>query len=170
MIKIRKENNEVLYTEDEYININNDTIQWLKNLCSKNSSGKIRLCTHRSVSDNLHEMFIIHKKNYYVRPHKHINLIESMFVLEGEVDYISFDNDGNIKNVLKMGDQRSGKAFYNRLDKPSYHMLIIKSDFLIFHEITNGPFDKSNTIFPDWAPIFFDKDFYKQKIDQFKNQ
>ncbi len=66
-----------------------------------------------------------------------------------------------------MGDQRSGKIFYNRLDKQSYHMLIIKSDFLIFHEITSGPFDKNKTIFPKWAPIFFDKKFYAKKIKEF---
>ena len=168
MIKIRKESNEVLYPEEEYININNETVQWLKNLCSKNISGKIRLCTHRSVSDNLHEMLIIHKKDYYVRPHKHIDQVESMFVLEGEADYIFFDEVGNIKNILKMGDKSSKKVFYNRIDTPSYHMLIIKSDFLIFHEITNGPFDINKTIFPDWAPTFFDKTFYAKKIEKFK--
>ena len=167
MIKIRKESNEVLYTEEEYINISKDTIQWLKNLCAKNSSGKIRLCTHRSVSDNLHEMLIVHKKDYYVRPHKHVNRVESIFIVEGEIDYIFFDDAGNIKKVLKMGDQHSGKIFYNRLDIQSYHMLIMKSDFVVFHEVTNGPFNINKTIYPDWAPIFFDKNFYSKKIKKF---
>ena len=49
-------------------------------------------------------------------------------------------------------------------------MLIIKSEYFVFHEVTNGPFDKSKTIFPTWAPISYDKEFYEKKIDQFKNQ
>ena len=164
MIKVRKESDEVLYPEEEHIFFNKSTIRWIKNLCSKNLSGKIRLCTHRSKNDNLHEMLIVHNKDYYVRPHKHIDRIESMFVLEGEVDYIIFDDIGNIKKILKMGDQYSGKIFYNKLDKPYYHMLIIRSDFLVFHEITTGPFAKNKTIFPDWAPKEYKSDF-KEKIN-----
>ena len=167
MLKIRKENNEVLYSEEEYISINQENIEWLKGLSLKNLSGKVRLCTHRSIKDNLHEMLIVHTKDCYVRPHKHINQIESMSVLEGEADYIIFDDNGNIIKVLKMGDRLSGKIFYNRMDKPNYHMLIIRSDYLVFHEITNGPFDINKTIFPDWAPIFFDKNFYTKKMEKF---
>ena len=62
-----------------------------------------------------------------------------------------------------MGDQYSGKIFYNKLDKPYYHMLIIRSDFLVFHEITTGPFAKNKTIFPDWAPKEYKSDF-KEKM------
>jgi hypothetical protein len=58
-----------------------------------------------------------------------------------------------------MGDSTTKKPFYHRLNKPIYHMLIIKTDFLVFHEITEGPFIKSNTIFPEWAPIEYDKNF-----------
>ena len=35
MIKIRKENNEVLYSEEEYISINQENIEWLKDLSLK---------------------------------------------------------------------------------------------------------------------------------------
>lgn len=162
MNNIRKESDEVLYSEDEYISLNNKNIEWLKGLCAKNSSGKIRLCNHRSIKDNLHEMLIVHSKNCYVRPHKHINQIESMSVLEGEADYIIFDDNGNVTKVLKMGEKVSGKVFYNRIDKPKYHMLIIRSDYLVFHEITNGPLDRSKTIFPDWAPKKCESNFMEK--------
>ena len=91
-----------------------------------------------------------------------------MFVLEGDADYIIFDDEGNVKNILKMGSQNSRNIFNNRFNKTNYHMLIIKSEYFVFHEVTNGPFDKSKTIFPTWAPTFYDKEFYEKKIDQFK--
>ena len=33
-----------------------------------------------------------------------------------------------------------------------FHTLIIRSDLLIVHEITNGPFRPSATVFADFAP------------------
>jgi hypothetical protein len=51
-----------------------------------------------------------------------------------------------------MGEFHSGKKFFYRLSGPIYHMLVIRSDFLIFHESTEGPFNREDTIFPEWAP------------------
>ena len=34
MIKVRKESDEVFYTEEEHIFFDKSTIQWIKNLCS----------------------------------------------------------------------------------------------------------------------------------------
>ena len=33
-----------------------------------------------------------------------------------------------------------------------YHTLVVKSDIFIFHETTNGPLIRSNTIEAIWAP------------------
>ena len=46
-------------------------------------------------------MFIVHPKGAYVRPHKHLDRIESMLVIDGEVDYIMFDDNGKIDNAIK---------------------------------------------------------------------
>ena len=157
-------NEEVLFAADAIVQIDASDILELKKMASQNPRKRIRICVHKDTKDHIHEMLIVHNKDYYVRPHKHIDRIESMFVLEGEVDYIIFDDIGNIKKILKMGDQYSGKIFYNKLDKPYYHMLIIRSNFLVFHEITTGPFAKNKTIFPDWAPKEYKSDF-KEKIN-----
>ena len=34
-----------------------------------------------------------------------------------------------------------------------YHMLIIRSESLTFHEATEGPFYKEDTTFPEWSPV-----------------
>lgn len=152
MNKFLKENNEVLYLDDEIVVINNVTIQKLKSLAIQNQRQRIRLCVHKSPSEKLHEMFIIHSQCCYVRPHKHIQKTESMTVLEGEVDVILFNEIGEIYQVNSLGSPSSGKNFFQRLPENTYHMLIIKSEILVFHEITSGPFFRENTIFPDWAP------------------
>ena len=68
------------------------------------------------------------------------------------VDVVFFNDHGNINKVIKMGGYPSGKPFFLRMEEPIFHTLIIRSDLVVFHETTNGPFDRSKTIFAEWAP------------------
>ena len=152
MIPTRKESDEVLYPDIEVVTVGAEDIAELKHLALLNPRQRIRLCAHRSPVDSLHEMFIVHTKNCYVRPHKHVGKAESMAILEGEADVVLFNEDGTIRQVANMGDFSSGKQFYYRMSEPIYHTLLIRTDFLVFHESTEGPFIRENTIFPQWAP------------------
>jgi cupin fold WbuC family metalloprotein len=152
MIATRIESSEVLYPKDEIVFVSIKDLEELKHQAILNQRQRIRLCTHNSSDSVLHEMFIIHTNKCYVRPHKHIGKAESMTVLEGEVDILLFNDDGTIKNIVKMGDMSSGKIFYYRISDPIYHMLLIRTKFLVFHEVTQGPFLREQTIFPEWAP------------------
>lgn len=152
MIKIRKENAEVLYPEEDIVTVTAADLEEFKRLALLNPRQRVRLCAHRTPNDRLHEMFIVHMRDCYVRPHKHIGKAESMAILEGEVDVVLFHEDGSIRQVIRMGALNSGKAFYQRLSDPIYHTLIIRTEFLIFHESTEGPFLRENTVFPEWAP------------------
>jgi hypothetical protein len=42
--------------------------------------------------------------------------------------------------------------FFYRLAESMFHTLLIKSDFLVVHEVTNGPFDPSRTVLAPFAP------------------
>lgn len=153
MIKIRKESDEVLYPDEDVVFLQLAQIQDLKYRAVLNPRHRVRLCMHRSPKDTLHEMFIVHMRDCYVRPHKHLGKVESMAVLEGEVDVVLFHDDGSIRRIIQMGTQSSGKVFYHRLADPIYHTLLIRSEFLVFHEITEGPFLRECTVFPEWAPL-----------------
>jgi len=152
MISVRVESKEVLYPQDEVVLIDTVDLEEMKRLAMLNPRQRIRLCTHRSPADHLHEMFIVHRNECYVRPHKHIGKAESMAILDGEVDVVLFHDDGSIREVVKMGDIASGRKFYYRISDPIYHMLLIRSEFLVFHEVTEGPFFREKTVFPEWAP------------------
>ena len=127
-------------------------IDLFKNLSSHNQRKRIRLCAHVEANDLLHEMLIVHERGVYVRPHKHPGKTESAHIIEGLVDVVVFDDAGQITSVIRMGDYTSGKTFYYRMATPVFHTLIIRSDVLVFHETTNGPFDRRDTIFAPWAP------------------
>ena len=159
MISIYKESDEVLYPEEDIVTLSASDLEELKRLALLNPRRRIRLCAHRNPQDSLHEMFIIHTNDCYVRPHKHLGKIESMAILEGEVDVVLFDENGDIERVIEMGDPSSGRLFYYRLDKPIYHTLLIRTQFLVFHEITEGPFIREMTEFPDWAPLEIEEGF-----------
>ncbi len=147
-----QQNAEVLYTKDALTTADQSDIESFKQLSSRNPRERIRLCTHLDQADSLHEMLIVHEKSAYVRPHKHLGKSESTHIIEGLVDVVLFDDDGRIERVISMGDYASGKTFYYRMATPIFHTLIIRSDVLVFHETTNGPFDRSTTIFAPWAP------------------
>ena len=149
---IRKENAEVLYRDGDKV-VTKDNLEELKTLAIQNPRKRVRLCTHNSPEDKLHEMFIVHMRNCYIRPHKHKNKAESLSILEGEVDLVLFNDNGSIKQVVNMGSPDTGRIFYHRLSLPIYHTLIIRTDFLVFQENTEGPFLRNNTVFPDWAPV-----------------
>ena len=61
-----------------------------------------------------------------------------------------------------MGELRSGKTFYYRLSEPIFHTLIIRSEILVFHEITQGPFLREQTEFAEWAPEVYDPEWMEQ--------
>ena len=150
--KYRILNPEVLYSEVAVTTVNQSEIDCFKHLSSRNPRKRVRLCAHGSPDDRLHEMLIVHERSAYVRPHKHPGKTESTHIIEGLADVVVFDDDGRIASVISMGDYASGRTFYYRMAIPVFHTLIIRSDVLVFHETTNGPFDRKDTVFAPWAP------------------
>ena len=146
-------NAEVLYSKEDIPVVDKLDVEYFKALALKNDRKRVRLCSHSSPTDVLHEMFIVHGKDEYVRPHKHPGKSESIHVIEGQVDVVLFADDGRIQQVIKMGDYNSGKIFFYRLDEPIFHTLIIRSEILVFSEVTNGPFNRDMTQFASWAPL-----------------
>ena len=167
-MKIKKINNEVLYSKERITRVNLRDITYLKKLASKNKTRKIRLCTHRNTKDNLHEMLIVHNKNYYVWPHKHLNSTESFNIIDGKLDIVFFSNTGKIIDWLPMGAFHTGRNFYYRLPKSHYHTVVIRSKVAVFHEITKGPFLKKKTILAPWAPDRNNKSAVKKYLKKLK--
>jgi cupin fold WbuC family metalloprotein len=151
-LRLRVFNEEVLFAAAPLSTLSRQDIEWLKARAAKTARQRVRICAHLDSNDRLHEMFIVHTRDTYVRPHKHLNKSESFHVITGEVDVVLFDQQGAVRQVIPMGDYPSGKRFYYRLNEPDYHTLLIRSDVIVFHEVTTGPFQREDTVFPTWAP------------------
>ena len=157
-MKYSKFNDEVLFAIDPVVKISREDINYLKQVAAISHRKRSRLCAHKDISSSLHEMMIIHKSDTYVRPHKHIGKSESFHLIDGEVVLVLFEENGDIREVFQMGDFRSDKIFYYRIDEPIFHSILIKSDIVVFHEVTEGPFIRDDTIFADWSPAEGDVD------------
>lgn len=164
-MRLRRFSEEVLYTEDDLVGLDSKGIEYLKEQALGTTRERMRICAHQDMADTLHEMMIVHHKGAFVRPHKHLGKIESCHIIEGEVDLVVYDDDGAVTDVVRMGDYASGKTFYHRMSEPRFHTLLIHSDVLVFHEITNGPFDRSATAFPAWAPEETDLEGVRQFME-----
>ena len=148
-----KQNSEVLYPEKKgVLGIAKSDITQLVQISSENARQRVRYCTHNSVDDMVHEMFICHRKGTYIRPHKHLGKAESFHLIKGAADVVFFDEKGNIENMLSLGPYGSGKMFYYRVSRSVYHTQIFHEN-TVYHETTRGPFEKKETVFPNWAPL-----------------
>ena len=150
---VRKENDEVYYSEESFVLIGPEDLNELKKLAASNPRQRARLCVHENPNALMHEMFIVHGRDAYVRPHRHLNRQEGLMVLEGDADLLTFSEFGELERVVKL----NSKCFFKRLNNPVYHMLRIRSEFLVFYEATSGPFQSTDTQFAPWAPLDSDR-------------
>ena len=128
---------------------------------------RARICAHRRPDEAVHEMFIAHHKTAYVRPHKHREKTESILILVGEVDYLIFDESGNVSECYRLSDYSSGLSFYHTTRMALYHSLIVRSEWVVFLEITKGPFDPEDTVWAKWSPSEDDIDLpkFQEKLE-----
>ena len=146
------ESAEVRYATNTVVLIDAGDVLRLKDAAANNPRRRIRLCAHSGVENPVHEMLIVHARDTYVRPHKHLAKSESFHVVDGDVDIVLFDDEGRVRDVIQMGAYQSGRPFFYRIAEPIFHTLLIRSEQLVFHETTGGPFRRADTVFAPWAP------------------
>jgi cupin fold WbuC family metalloprotein len=143
---------EVFLAEGPIAAVGEGEITTLKAAVKASSKGRARINAHPDGDDALHEMIIAIDASSYIRPHKHPGKSEAFHIIEGEVDIVVFEDNGEIDCVVQLGAPGGQRSFYYRMSNAFFHTLIIRSNLLIVHEITNGPFRPEATVFADFAP------------------
>lgn len=151
-LNLERLNDEVFVARDRIVRFGADEIDFLKKQAKASLRKRARICAHRSDTDPLHEMLIAVSAESYIRPHKHDVKSESFHIVEGVVDVVIFDDDGGIADLIELGEPKPGGRFFYRLAEPAFHTLLIKTEFLVVHEVTNGPFAPEHTRTAEWAP------------------
>ncbi len=164
MIELERINDEIFVAKKSIVSLGDEEASFLKAQALRSPRCRARICAHKSNGDLLHEMLIAISSKSYIHPHKHIAKSESFHIVEGSVDVIIFDDDGNITNIIKLGAPGSGRSYFYRLSKARFHTMIINSNILVVHEVTNGPFDKEQTILAPFAPPEGDKSAVRNYI------
>jgi cupin fold WbuC family metalloprotein len=149
---------EVFVAEGPIAAIGQADIDILRFAVKSSPKKRARINAHCNDEDTLHEMIIAIDAKSYIHPHRHPGKSEAFHIVEGEVDIVVFAENGDIDRVVELGAPGSGRAFYYRMSDAFFHTLIIRSDVLIVHEITNGPFRLGQTEFADFAPKDTDTD------------
>lgn len=140
---------EVFVADEAVPKVDAAVIAALKAQALRSPRRRCRLCAHKDVSERLHEMFLVMARDSYIRPHKHIGKSESWHVIEGAADIVFFDEAGRITEWFPVA---SGGTCYFRVDEPRYHTQIIRSELVVVHEVTTGPFRRAETVWAPWAP------------------
>ncbi|MBI3508837.1 MAG: cupin fold metalloprotein, WbuC family [Chlamydiia bacterium] len=151
------------------VTLKRSDLEYLKSEVYKTTRKRIRLCIHLDDQAALHEMFVVYTDMTYVRPNLHIGKDESLHILEGEADFIFFDETGKVTAVIPLGDQYSHRNFFVRVPQGVYHTIIMRSNHLIIHEATPGPFDRKDTLWAPWAPLDSDQEAvtrYQQSLEK----
>jgi cupin fold WbuC family metalloprotein len=143
---------EVFLAEGPISTIGGEDIEMLRQAVRKTPKRRVRINAHPGSDDGLHEMIIAIEPGSYIRPHKHPGKSEAFHIIEGQVDIVVFSEAGNIDRIVSLAAKGGDRPFYYRMSTSHFHTLIIRSDLLVVHEITNGPFVPTSTVYADFAP------------------
>lgn len=140
---------EVLVCTDEIISLNHSDVERLSAMAAASPKRRARICVHKDEGAGVQEMIILMNRSSYVCPHRHANKCESFHLVKGSADIVVFGDDDVIEKVIPFSCEH---AFFYRLDTNRYHTIVVRSDFIVFHEVTNGPFIRNETEYAPFAP------------------
>jgi cupin fold WbuC family metalloprotein len=140
---------EVLVCTDEIIALRHSHVERLGAMAAASPKHRARICVHKDADAGIQEMIILMSRSSYLCPHRHSNKCESFHLVEGIADIVVFGDDDEIEKVIPFSPE---DAFFYRLDTKRYHTIVVRSDFIVFHEVTNGPFIQNATEYAPFAP------------------
>jgi cupin fold WbuC family metalloprotein len=149
-VQLRADGPDVWYAENSLAFVGPDEIAFLKDRAHASARLRSRLCLHENIASPVHEMVIVHHRSCYVRPHRHPHKRESLTVLEGAASAVFFDDAATITEARVL-DALAG-ATICRVPENVWHGLVIASEWLVFYEVSAGPFRAGSSEFPAWAP------------------
>lgn len=147
-----RESNQAFFNTDDVLAVDEQMLEVLKRRALSAPHRRFRLCLHRSESDAVQEMLVVHCRGNYSRPHAHPQP-SSMTILEGALTMFLFDADGAPRRTIEMGPRGSGKPFCLQLDAGVWHMPVCRTPQLVFYETMAGPFVRDDVnLWAPWSP------------------
>lgn len=115
------------------------------------STGRYRLCLHRSPDDLVQEMLVVHCYDNYSRPHRHpTHIASTRVVLVGAVAIYLFDDDAQIQETIELEAFGGQPPFALRIEGGRWYMPVCRSRVALWFEVMAGPFRRDEV--NEWAP------------------
>ena len=120
-----------------------------------------RLRQHRNVHDSYDDpsqcLLNAIEPRSYIRPHRHASdpKEERLFALRGLMALITFNDAGNVTDIVKFGAERYGNDLALGASVPSHcwHTVVALEEGSILCEVKAGPFDPTQPKdLASWAP------------------
>jgi len=106
---------------------------------------------HASMEENPHRFLNVMLRGTYIAPHRHRDppKAESFLVLEGEMAFFTFDDEGHIATTHVLGRDAIGID----IQPDVWHTAAVLSDHAVCYEVKPGPYSVTNDKdFAPWAP------------------
>ena len=140
----------VIRNKHDTIYIDRKKLEELKILAQKDPNKRARICLHKNDEEMVQEMIIAFCKDSYIRPHRHTDKSESYHIIEGRIEIIFYNDNGIEIDKVVLSDRMDEHPFLFRVSNSAWHTVVPKTDFVIIHEVTKGPFNKNSSEFADW--------------------
>ena len=157
---------DVYYASEPLLALGEDALAFLREKANASPNHRARICAHPDPGDSLHQMLVALRRGAYIRPHRHPGKSESFHMIEGRLAIAVFNDAGDMDGHVDLSAPGGERPFVYRMSRSRFHTVLPETDLVIFHEITNGPFDRNDTIFADWSPEEDDLDGGRRFVDQ----
>lgn len=112
-------------------------IEFIKKV-ARDSSKSARICLHKDINSDLHNMIIVHHKGRYIRPHKNPTHSKMYQIMEGRMRIIGIDDSQNKLFDLILGFKNQQVL---RIQSNIYLLLLPLTPLVVFCETILGPFN-----------------------------
>lgn len=130
------------------VEIGDRELEALKRAADETPLKRSRICLHASPDSAVQEMIIAFHRDSYIRPHRHLDKQESFHVFAGRLSVALFDDRGGVERWVHLSAE--DKRYY-RLNGSQWHTVVLRSDYAIIQEVTNGPFVAGTDNFAPWS-------------------
>ena len=169
--KIKYLNSGSLFLKGPYRSIGEQDLKKLKKFTQKEKLKKFRYCLHQNPKHLTQEMIICTKGFVYTRPHKHPkSKSESYHMLLGNMDVYLFSDKGKVIDKINLScskfKTKNSRSMY-RINSPIFHTMVPNTKWVIWHEVTTGPFIKNSQYFSKFADFSPKYDSSKEQLSIF---
>ncbi len=140
----RRTSSEVFHAIQWGITWGRQIVNELKEVAAASERSRARLCLHPAPEDLHQEMLIVMAITAVERAHRRTIGFDTKVVIEGSATLRYYAPTGDLTRSVKLGHDRA--AYVHTVSK-EYHSLLVESDWFVFLEILQGPFDGATTEF-----------------------